>query len=183
MNSFRKWCYYGVVKNNQGGTKMKEVYPNLYVGTQADYERNQQGFKEWKVVHTCKEPYHRKALGYKGRGAPKESPYYFYLYDANNHLILNIVDTDSPEFFNDEMIDEAVKYCIDGLKTNRKVLVHCNQGESRAPSLVLLLLRRIGHYNCSFEEAVEDFKTLYPGFNPKRGIFTYVRNRWYENNN
>ena len=31
--------------------KMKEVYPNLFVGTQADYETNLALFDNWYVVH------------------------------------------------------------------------------------------------------------------------------------
>ena len=141
MNGFQKWCYYGVVKTIKEKPRMKEVYPNLYVGNQADYDNNKQSFEEWKVVHACKEPYHRRALGYMGRGAPKDSPYYYYLYDRMGNLILNIVDTDSPDYFNDEMIDEAIKYCLEGINNGKKVLIHCNQGESRAPSIALLALR------------------------------------------
>lgn len=157
---------------------MTEVYKNLYVGSQYDYESNAKEFDSWCVVHACKEPYHRDALGYTGRGAPKDSPYYFYLYDKYNHLILNIVDADSPRFFDDNMIDEAINYCINGLKARKKVLIHCNQGESRAPSIALLVLRRIGFYTQSFEESVKDFVNRYPFYNPKTGIYEYVRKRW-----
>lgn len=55
-------------------------------------------FDDWYVVHACKESYRRKALGYTGRSAPKDSPYYLFLYDKNAHLILNMVDTDSADF-------------------------------------------------------------------------------------
>ena len=60
---------------------MKEAYPNLFVGSQTDYESNPKMFDNWFVVHACKEPYHRNALGYTGRSAPKDSPYYLFLYD------------------------------------------------------------------------------------------------------
>ena len=73
---------------------MKEVYPNLFVGSQTDYEFNPKLFDDWCVVHACKEPYHRNALGYISKGAPKDCPYYLFLYDEKHHLILNIVATE-----------------------------------------------------------------------------------------
>lgn len=157
---------------------MIEIYPNLFVGSQEDFEANPTKFLEWRVVHACKEPYHRKALGYTGRGAPQNSPYYYYLYDKYGHLILNIVDTNSPDFFNDEMIDEAVRYCLEGLENNQKVLIHCNQGESRAPSLGLLVMRKTGFFGDDFEKSVDVYRKIYPLFNPKSGIYLYIKKRW-----
>jgi hypothetical protein len=55
---------------------MIEVMPRLYVGNQIDWETNvkHKGTGNpkpgWSVVQACKEPYHREALGYIGRGAP-----------------------------------------------------------------------------------------------------------------
>lgn len=157
---------------------MKEIYKNLFVGSQSDYESNPEMFDDWYVVHACKEPYHRKALGYTGRSAPKDSPYYLFLYDKNAHLILNMVDTDSADFFRDEMINEAVNYVIKGLSKGKRVLIHCNQGESRAPSLAFLVLRRIGIFGGTFSESVILFRSVYRDYNPKSGIFNYVRNHW-----
>ena len=156
---------------------MIEVYPNLFVGSQVDYESNPALFDNWCVVHACKEPYHRNALGYTGRGAPKDSPYYLFLYDDKRHLILNIVDTDDPRFFDDKMIDEVIDYCINGLKNGKQVLIHCNQGESRAPSLAILVLRKIRYYKGTFEEALINFKSK-SFYNPNRGMFEYIRNRF-----
>lgn len=157
---------------------MREVYKNLFVGSQSDYESNPELFDDWYVIHACKEPYHRKALGYTGRAAPKNSPYYLFLYDRKNHLILNIVDTESPDFFKDEMINEALNYASEGLAKGKRVLIHCNQGESRAPSLALLLLNVLGIYDCNFNEAVNAFVLAYPEYMPKSGIFQYVKRRW-----
>lgn len=157
---------------------MKEVYNNLFVGSQSDYESNSKIFDDWYVVHACKEPYHRKALGYTGRSAPKDSPYYLFLYNEKNHLILNMVDTDSPEFFRDEMINEAVAYAIEGLNKGKYVLIHCNQGESRAPSLAILVLRKMGVFKGSFSKSVVLFHNIYPNYNPKSGIYKYVQIHW-----
>ena len=57
---------------------MIEIYPNLFVGDQGDYEYQVKGQDGWAVVHACKEPYHRQLLGYRTRGAPKGHPEYLY---------------------------------------------------------------------------------------------------------
>ena len=49
---------------------MIEVTRNLFVGNEEDYNRIQHE-SDWAIVHACKEPYHRIAVGYSGRGAPK----------------------------------------------------------------------------------------------------------------
>ena len=50
---------------------MKEIYPNLHIGSQDDYENIVKQQDGWFIIHACKEPYHRQALGYSGQGAPK----------------------------------------------------------------------------------------------------------------
>ena len=157
---------------------MIEVYKNIFVGAQTDYDLNPSQFLDWRVVHACKEPYHRNLLGYTGRAASKGHPQYLYGYDAYNHLVLNIVDAPNPSFFSDVMIDEAINYCLKGLKEGKKVLIHCNQGESRAPSIALLVLRKLGVVSKDFDIAVAEFLKVYPLYSPNKGIFEYIRNRW-----
>jgi len=157
---------------------MVEIYKNLYVGSEIDYELNPRSFDDWFVVHACKEPFHRQALGYTGRATPKDSPYYLFLYDIHNHLILNIVDTQDSSFFNDVMIDEAIKYCIDGLAKEKKVLIHCNQGESRAPTIALMVLKKLNVASIDFDDVVDHLTSIYEIYNPKNGILEYTRNRW-----
>jgi len=72
---------------------MIEIYPNLYIGNEDDYESKVRSETGWCVVHACKDPYHRQALGYTGRAAPKEHPEYL-IARRDNQLILNLVDAD-----------------------------------------------------------------------------------------
>lgn len=160
---------------------MVEVYTNLYVGNQDDFLQTQPLFKDWAVVHACKEPFHRNLLGYTGRAAPKDDPRYLFGYDRIGHLVLNIVDCDNPTFFADVMIDEAINYAIKNLKEGRKVLIHCNQGESRAPSIAFLILRKLGLLKETFSESIVYFRTLYPIYNPGLGIYKYLEAHWNEN--
>jgi hypothetical protein len=43
---------------------MIEIYTNLFIGNEQDYELRVKNQPEWRVVHACKEPYHRQLPGY-----------------------------------------------------------------------------------------------------------------------
>jgi hypothetical protein len=64
---------------------MIEVTRNLFVGNNNDYNLIQSE-SDWAIVHACKEPYHRNALGYSGQGAPKEHPEYLVALTITMHL-------------------------------------------------------------------------------------------------
>ena len=55
---------------------MVEIYSNLFIGTEDDYNSLSFSLGEWYIIHACKEPFHRKALGYEGRTAIKDHPEY-----------------------------------------------------------------------------------------------------------
>ena len=154
---------------------MIEVHSKLWIGAEADYYALTQR-DEWFVVHACKEPFHRQALGYSGRGAPKSHPEY-YLARRGERLILNLVDVDNPAFVAKEIIDAAIDFIDEGLKCGRKVLVHCNQGESRGPSIGFIYL--IARTNVLGKESVvaasTRFRDLYPRFNPAGGMTGFIQ--------
>lgn len=158
---------------------MIEIYPNLFVGDQADYDLNVSRLAEWAVVHACKEPYHRQALGYKGLGAPKNHPEYLVARRGNG-LILNMVDANNPAFFSKEMIEEALDFINVSLSNGMKVLVHCNLGESRSPAIALLFLatrsRTITDH--SLEEAESEFLKKYSKYHPNPGLREHMHRNW-----
>ncbi len=63
---------------------------------------------------------------------------------------------------------------------NRRILINCNQGESRAPSLALLFLAKYRNEisSESFDSAKLDFLRIYPYYQPGQGIQTYLREKW-----
>jgi len=63
----------------------------------------------------------------------------------------------------------------------RRVVVHCNQGESRAPSLALLYLaKRTDELpSDSYEAAAQQYHQRYP-YRPGRGIQTWLSQHWGE---
>jgi hypothetical protein len=158
---------------------MIEVYNNLFVGDQNDYEFNVSKQDGWAVVHACKEPYHRQELGYRSLGAPKDHPEYLVA-RRGHRLLLNIVDANDPSFFAKEMISQALDFIDEALSSGQKVLVHCNQGESRSPSIALLYLAaRAGAIpKESIDEAEKKFISLYPLYNPKPGLREHLRQNW-----
>lgn len=48
-----------------------ELWPGLHVGNELGYENTVRHQTGWIVVHACKEPYHRGALGHCNQGASR----------------------------------------------------------------------------------------------------------------
>jgi predicted protein tyrosine phosphatase len=62
---------------------------------------------------------------------------------------------------------------------NKKIIIHCNMGQSRSPSLGLAYLAITGIIsNNSYEEAAKEFRKLYPEYLPGTGIMLYMRHNW-----
>jgi predicted protein tyrosine phosphatase len=160
---------------------MIEIYPRLFVGTQIDYEARVQQEAGWWVVHACKEPHHRQLLGYSGRGAPTTHPEYL-IARRDKRLYLNLVDVDNPDYIAKEIVDATLAFIGEGLKSGERVLVHCNQGESRSPSIGLLYLAaRAGTLpSTSLIEAEAKYRTIYPHYNPKAGMRGFLLRHWAE---
>ncbi len=158
---------------------MIEVHPGLFVGSEMDYKSQIESIGNWAIVQACKDPYHRQALGYSGRGAPKDHPEYL-IAKRDNRLILNLVDANDPDYIPDEIMDASVSFIHERLSDGQKVLVHCNQGMSRSPAIAMLYLgthtERLSH--TSFEQAFTAFHAMYPPFSPAMGVLGFLRKRW-----
>jgi hypothetical protein len=157
---------------------MIEVFPNLHVGSERD-EQSLRGQAGWFFIHACKEPYHRQALGYTGRAAVKTHPEYL-IARRNDRLILNLVDVDDPSYISPDIIDAALDAIRDNIQRS-KILLHCNQGQSRSPGIALLYLLR--HTDrlapTDMAAAIAAFRAIYPPFAPARGMAEYIRLNWH----
>ena len=159
---------------------MIEEYSQLYVGNQADYDNIVAYQSDWAVVHACKEPYHRDALGYVGRAVSRQHPEYLVA-RRGDRLILNIADADNPMFFSkDGLIVPALDFITDKRAEGKSVLIHRNLGESRSPAIALLYMatRLQALPNESLSAAEGEFRKLYPAYNPKPGIRGHLQQFW-----
>ena len=161
---------------------MIEIYENLFIGNELDFERKVKFERDWYVKHACKEPYHRRELGYVERGAPKAHPEYL-IAKRKNSLILNLIDVDKPSYIPKEIIDTVMEEIEKNLQYKKKVLVHCNQGFSRSATIGLLYLAMKGYFqNLSFLNAEQEYKKIYPFYNPANGIRMYAEINWNKYN-
>ena len=70
---------------------------------------------------------------------------------------------------------------IDDYISNKNILIHCNQGQSRSPSLALIYLARQNVIsNVSYQSALKDFIKLYPIYNAGTGIALYLNHNWID---
>ncbi len=102
--------------------------------------------------------------------------------EVHPNLFLNIIDARDPALFVKEAIDAALDFIDEALAKGLKVLVHCDRGDSRSPAIVLLYMAtRLGTLPAeSLEAAEEQFRTLYPNYNPKPGIHGHLRQNWHQ---
>lgn len=157
---------------------MKPIIKDLYVLNQVEYESNAFSESEYSILLAAKEPWHRKALGYSGRATAKDHPEYLYAF-RDNKLILNLVDAPKSIFFNKDLIDLALEFIGDELNKGKKVIIACNQGESRSASLALLYLVKHGLIEGDTLEDVEaEYLRLYPRYNPGAGMRDFVKENW-----
>ena len=165
---------------------MIEVAEKLWVGAQHDFEAlSDLEQQRWGVVHAAKEPYHRQLLGYTTRGAPKDDPEYLFA-ERRNRFYMNLVDVEDKAFVRKELIDAPLVFLDrqtqvaghqDGQPfEGRNLLIHCNKGGSRAPTLAMLYLApKLGP---NFEEAEEAFREMYPAYAPAKGVRDFAQENW-----
>lgn len=155
---------------------MIEVYPRLNVGDEMSCRA---GSPELAVVHACKSPCHQRAVGYHGN-LPALHQHYLSL-ERRDDLFLNLIDPPKP-LFRLESFDCFLAFAAARYDSGSALLIHCNQGESRAPSLALLFLaKRLRTIPAeSFWKAKEAFARLYPAYRPGTGIRQFFADHWAE---
>ena len=153
---------------------MVEVFKNLFVGV-VDEIPEIEKFPEFFIIAAAKEPYHRRLVGYTGKGCPKDNSQYLFA-EKGNILALNLIDVNDVSFISPLIIDKAVYSAREALECGKKVFVGCNQGESRSPTIALLILSK--GFPFEFNAAKEQFIKIYPNYSPKNGMLEYAKNNW-----
>jgi hypothetical protein len=154
---------------------MEQVFPNLYVGNDDDVEKAKE--KGFYILSACKDGPngHRAMLGYDSHAAPKGKEY--LVAQRGNHMVLNLVDANDPAFISDEAVEAGLAFIEKNIE-NHKILVHCNRGESRSPSIAMLFMRKIKDLPERFREGFKIFKTLYPAYKPALGMEFYTQKKY-----
>lgn len=154
---------------------MREVGDRLFVGTEHDCFRESRD--DWAVVHACKNPCHTQAVGYRG-SLSSDHPNYLLLRDGR-HLYMNLIDPEAPLFM-EESFTGFRTFASEHRSSEKNILIHCNQGLSRAPSLALLFLaKEVGEIPAdSYQDARRAYEELDPRYAPGEGIQKFLRDRW-----
>ncbi len=151
---------------------------NIFIGTVTDLAKiNDQN---WAIVHAT-QTIHYELFGWnRTTNKPnKNHPNYIY-FEKDNKLSLNWVDG-AAHLYNWSGIETFIKILdfVEKWCNQRKVLIHCDQGQSRSPTLGLLYLSKRSKTitNESFINAKNEFVKMYPNYNPS-GIGDYVAQNW-----
>ena len=138
---------------------------NLYLGSKNDYYSIKDK-SDWVFVHCC---------------------HSFYQTLENQEVKVIILDkrlyidwVDLPDISSFEISDfaQAMNFLDKYIKTN-KILVHCDWGQSRSATLVMVYLaKRLELIPNTFIEALEKFVKVYPDYQLPSGISKFVKINW-----
>ena len=157
---------------------MIEVATNLFVGSEQSLKAIKPPIEDWAIVHACKHPFHKAFVGYKGNAAPKNHLEYLVA-RRENRLALNLIDPPEPKYIPKEIMDTAINFIHEQMGAGKKVLVHCNQGQSRSSGIALLYLAQQGIISQeNFLKAEQEFATLYPPCKMAGGIRGFLQIHW-----
>lgn len=159
---------------------MIEISNNLFIGNIIDLSKF--SLENDAIVHAT-QTIHYDIMGWdrKYTKPTKNHPNYI-VWERENRISLNWVD--GPAYLYEwsgpstfvRVLDFIEKWIVD-----RNVLIHCDQGISRSPTLGLLFLakRQMSIPNSSFSIARIEFQKIYPLYQPA-GIGDYVDQHWNE---
>jgi len=150
--------------------------PVLFVGDDNDDPEAQK--KGYAILVCAKDGLygHRSILRYHTLGAPKDVNYYHVT--RGKRMALNLLDLDDPHFIPEEAVFTGLNFINKRLTAGDKVVVHCNAGHSRGPTMGLMFLRTIGEMPSSFGTSEKIFRSLYPKYDPAMGMRTFARAHW-----
>ncbi|MDE2025157.1 MAG: dual specificity protein phosphatase family protein [Patescibacteria group bacterium] len=159
---------------------MIEIAPRIFIAKEKEIANLTPA--EYSLVSLAS-TYHYQMHGKKKGEFAKDDPCYIMCSHGNQILSLNWVDGakhlydwEGKGVENMKKILTWIEYQLDH---NRKVIIMCNQGLSRSPTIALLYMAKVlkSLNNNSFASAAKDFKELYPEYAPG-GIGDFVNEHW-----
>ncbi|MDD5354932.1 MAG: dual specificity protein phosphatase [Candidatus Omnitrophica bacterium] len=149
---------------------MIEIFPNLFIGDENDCV--QDAVDKFSIVHACKDPCYEKFITDNNMEKPQvdKSGYLYLPIEVKEDLYLNIIDRPNPRFYT-PLFDVALDFIYKKIKENKRVLVHCNKGLSRSPTLAIA-------YVCKFRgvdiKRWPDVLLKKIDYNPSPGMFEFL---------
>lgn len=156
---------------------MIKVHENLYVGDDSDFERLHER-SGWSFLRCCKfgPGSHKELLGYETQAAPEGKNQ--FVVRKGNIMALNLLDLHDPNFVPTEAIQTGLDFIQKELAAGNKVLVACNHGVSRGPTVALMFMRTLGEFPYGFMQSERIFRGIYHPYNPGIGINQFARQQW-----
>lgn len=163
---------------------MTKVYGNknakLFYCNAEEYEKLKSSGKKFSALLCAKHPFHKEIVGYSNN-CPKDNPEYLIAHRPEQNLMaLNMVDAKRPEFFSKELVYPGLIFISQELEKGNDVVVVCNKGESRSPTMCLMFMMIDGFFDfsLSFDDVIYEFSLLARDWNPGQGILEYCKNFW-----
>lgn len=163
---------------------MYKIINNLYVGPVSTVPFAKEC--NFSVLGACKYPLHQLNARMEGMNRDgylkvnKHGKEYYYA-ERDHALYCNLIDADSMQYIPDIIIERALKFIADEIADGRNVLVVCNNGVSRSPSIALMYLIRAGFFDAryTFDDVLKVFRKIYLLYTPNKGMYDYTK-RFFE---
>lgn len=149
---------------------MVEVFDKIWVGSLDDFIGSSK--KDFAFVHATKSLFDN-SLGE-------------VIYEIDNHLYLNWVDSKEEKYFDYKGLGVSVFVSIlnfiEKWHKSGSVLIHCNEGLSRSPSIAMVYLAKrlkvIDGKDHVFAE--REFSDIYPEYYANKGISDFLFKNWFK---
>ena len=160
---------------------MKEIYKNLFVCSQQEY--NYMPIDDKTSFAFCaKDPYHKLIVGYK-TNLPKDHPEYLIARRTELNVIsANLIDINKDGYVSEYIIKELIQFIDEELAKGQRVVLVCNQGKSRSASIGLMYMLHKGCFKGyqTFFNVMEAYKEVYPDYEPGFGMMKATERYWEE---
>ena len=157
---------------------MIEIAPDIFLIKEDEMKK--QLFVHYALVNVS-QTYHYQAHGWKKGEDHKADPCYVTCIQ-NNIISLNWVD--GPAKYYDyegkgvENFKAILYFMRHALAHGRQILISCNKGVSRSPTIALLYMAKVLHsLPDDPQEARKEFTKIYKFYNPG-GIWQFVSENW-----
>jgi hypothetical protein len=157
------------------------VHDGIFVGPETDV------YKFAGSILHCNRDWFDKAAAniqlLENLGDPRPETAYPRLVNGNvalidyNEMALNMVDADRIKYFGDEMANAGLDFITERLAEGDPILVHCQMGISRSPSMAFLWMFEHGFLDDEYRYAKEQFREIYRDWMPGNGIRAYLDKR------